>query len=156
MVLKYMMNNLSIPLDLKSWPKEDDLGAIEYKSRLTRLMHLHKYHRLVTQMKWRLNEGADIFGIHETVYVIGLYDNGKVANLTWKELDVSLDIIEEIADMCNASIHEITFININEGRIAILYIKSNIQHRKKYPILDDYRDIDIDLCPMEYLDIIDE
>ena len=52
----------------------------------TRIEHL------VTQMKWRLQEGGG-----EAIYEIGVEDNGTLAGLTKEELDCSLRTIDALA-----------------------------------------------------------
>ncbi len=52
----------------------------------TRIEHL------VTQMKWRLREGAG-----EAIYEIGVEDNGTLAGLKKDELDCSLRTIDTLA-----------------------------------------------------------
>ena len=52
----------------------------------TRIEHL------VTQMKWRLQEGGG-----EAIYEIGVEDNGTLTGLTKEELDCSLRTIGTLA-----------------------------------------------------------
>lgn len=52
----------------------------------TRIEHL------VTQMKWRLQEGGG-----EAIYEIGVEDNGTLTGLTKEELDWSLRTIDTLA-----------------------------------------------------------
>ena len=52
----------------------------------TRIEHL------VTQMKWRLQEGGG-----EAIYEIGVEDNGTLTGLTKEELDCSLRTINTLA-----------------------------------------------------------
>ena len=48
---------------------------------------------LVTQMKWRLEEG-----LGEAIYEIGVEDNGFLAGLTDDELEASLATLRKMAD----------------------------------------------------------
>ncbi|VDK21050.1 unnamed protein product [Taenia asiatica] len=71
----------NLPLNL---PPEPEDGNIEYKLKLVsptpdRLEHL------MTQMKWRLNEGGG-----QAIYRLGVDDNGAVTGLTAKEMSASL------------------------------------------------------------------
>lgn len=55
----------------------------------TRLEHL------VTQMKWRLQEGQG-----EAIYQIGVEDSGLLAGLSDTEMKASLDTLQTMADRC--------------------------------------------------------
>eukprot|EP00794_Sanderia_malayensis_P020007 gene20007-21968_t len=82
--------------DSKSLPPEVEEGNIEYKFKLlnptaTRIEHL------VTQMKWRLREGAG-----EAIYEIGVEDNGTMTGLTHDELECSLKTIRSLAERLEA------------------------------------------------------
>ncbi len=46
----------------------------------------------MTQLKWRLQEGQG-----EAIYEIGVEDNGMLAGLTRKELNMSLDTLKTMA-----------------------------------------------------------
>ena len=151
-----MFTRLLLPEDLTEWPPENDLANIEYKSRLTNIIEVQKWSRLVTQMRWRLAEGADLFKIFECVYVLGVYDDGQAANLSREELSITIDVIEEISKICEATVTRMTFIDTKEGQIAILYIKSDYQPQKRFPIFPDNMDPESDIEDDEDLtDIID-
>lgn len=47
---------------------------------------------LITQMKWRLEEGEG-----EAIYEIGVEDNGLLAGLTKPELDKSMETLQTMA-----------------------------------------------------------
>ena len=71
-----------------SLPPEVEKGNIEYKLKLidpnpTRFEHL------VTQMKWRLQEG-----LGEAIYEIGVEDNGSLFGLDEIEMKKSLETLE--------------------------------------------------------------
>lgn len=77
-------------------PPEVEEGNIEYKLKLvnpspSRLEHL------VTQMKWRLQEGEG-----EAIYEIGVEDNGMFVGLTKEELDSSLNTLNVMASKLGA------------------------------------------------------
>lgn len=48
--------------------------------------------QLVTQLKWRLQEG-----LGEAIYEIGVEDNGMLAGLTQYEMDLSLETLKTMA-----------------------------------------------------------
>ncbi|XP_025103681.1 GTP-binding protein 2-like isoform X1 [Pomacea canaliculata] len=77
---------------------EEEEGNIEYKLKLvnpsaSRLEHL------VTQMKWRLEEGNG-----EAIYEIGVEDNGILTGLTEMDLQASLVTLETMANRLGASL----------------------------------------------------
>lgn len=89
--------------------KESDEGNIEYKLKLidpttTRFEHL------VTQMKFRLQEG-----LGEAIYEIGIEDNGYPKGLSEKELKLSLETLKKMAQELNA---DITILREREGEIG--------------------------------------
>ena len=51
-----------------------------------------RFEHLVTQMKWRLQEGQG-----EALYEIGVEDSGTVAGLNEYELDASLKTLQNMA-----------------------------------------------------------
>ncbi|MCG3252821.1 MAG: hypothetical protein KAX09_03165, partial [Candidatus Heimdallarchaeota archaeon] len=89
--------------------KESEEGNIEYKLKLidptaTRFEHL------VTQMKFRLQEG-----LGEAIYEIGVEDNGYPKGLSDKELKLSIETLTKMAQELNA---DITILREREGEIG--------------------------------------
>ncbi|KAH9426928.1 GTP binding protein [Dermatophagoides pteronyssinus] len=79
-------------------PPEQEQGNVEYKLKLinpspNRLEHL------ITQMKWRLEEGDG-----EAIYEIGVEDNGGLKGLTDDEISSSLQTLNLMANKINASV----------------------------------------------------
>lgn len=77
-------------------PPEVEEGNVEYKLKLvnpspSRLEHL------VTQLKWRLQEGEG-----EAIYEIGVGDNGMYVGLTGEELESSLKTLNVMASKLGA------------------------------------------------------
>lgn len=73
--------------DLVALPPEVEQGNVEYKLKLidpspTRFEHL------VTQMKWRLQEG-----LGEAIYQIGVEDNGSLSGLSEDEINKSIETL---------------------------------------------------------------
>ena len=66
-------------------------GNIEYKLKLVNPSDSRLEH-LVTQMKWRLQEGQG-----EAIYEIGVEDNGLLTGLTHVELQSSIDTLHNMA-----------------------------------------------------------
>ena len=73
----------------KSLPPEVEKGNIEYKLKLIDPSPT-RFERLVTQMKWRLQEG-----LGEAIYEIGVGDNGSCIGLNDADLAQSLDTLKK-------------------------------------------------------------
>jgi GTPase len=58
-----------------------------------------RFEHLVTQMKWRLQEG-----LGEAIYEIGVEDNGLLSGLAEKEMKSSLDTLRLMAERLGASL----------------------------------------------------
>lgn len=80
-------------------PPENDVGNIEYKRKLVDPTP-NRFEHLVTQMKWRLNEGRG-----EAIYHLGVDDDGRVSGLAPNELNNSLTTLERMARRLNATLH---------------------------------------------------
>jgi GTPase len=77
-------------LDLeKALPPEVEKGNIEYKLKLIDPSP-NRFERLVTQMKWRLQEG-----LGEAIYEIGVGDNGTCVGLDEEDLKTSLETLKK-------------------------------------------------------------
>lgn len=74
------------PLDFL--PPEIEKGNIEYKLKLIDPTPIRLEH-LVTQLKWRLQEG-----LGEAVYEIGVSDNGFLFGLTEEDLKKSMETLK--------------------------------------------------------------
>ncbi|XP_064623474.1 GTP-binding protein 2-like [Lineus longissimus] len=79
-------------------PPEVEEGNVEYKLKLVNPSQT-RFEHLVTQMKWRLQEGQG-----EAIYEIGVEDSGVLAGLTDQELDASLNTLDRMAKNLGASI----------------------------------------------------
>lgn len=85
----------SLPANL---PPEVEEGNIEYKLKLVDPSP-HRIEHLVTQMKWRLEEGQG-----EAIYEIGVEDNGLLVGLSPLELRASVHTLEHMADRLGATL----------------------------------------------------
>lgn len=102
--------------DSNKFLEENDEGNIEYKWRLDYKNEM-SLKKLVSQMLWRLNEGKENYGIYEAHYLLGVYDSGKLGNLTKDELNMTINIFNTIVNKANAKIileefHQISTSNI--------------------------------------------
>ncbi|KAK1338366.1 hypothetical protein QTO34_001482 [Cnephaeus nilssonii] len=73
-------------------------GNIEYKLKLVNPSQ-YRFEHLVTQMKWRLQEGRG-----EAVYQIGVEDNGLLVGLAEEEMRASLKTLHRMAEKVGADI----------------------------------------------------
>ncbi|XP_061645624.1 GTP-binding protein 2 [Phyllopteryx taeniolatus] len=79
-------------------PPEVEEGNIEYKLKLVDPTQ-SRFEHLVTQMKWRLQEGRG-----EAVYQIGVEDNGMLVGLSEKDMKASLTTLHDMAEKVGADI----------------------------------------------------
>ncbi|XP_014204247.1 GTP-binding protein 2 [Copidosoma floridanum] len=79
-------------------PPEPEQGNIEYKLKLVNPSN-QRFEHLVTQMKWRLQEGHG-----KAIYQIGVEDNGRLAGLSKDEMNASLKTLEDMATRLGATI----------------------------------------------------
>lgn len=97
---------------------EDDEGYIEYKLRLDHVDRW-KVDKMITQMRYRLNEGKMMTGKYVAYYLIGVDDDGSTGYITRDILDKSLDVIREIVPRCNAEIFSIETVAVDESRVPL-------------------------------------
>ena len=71
---------------------QDEEGNVEYKLKLINPTEKRLEH-LVTQMKWRLEEGKG-----EAIYKIGVEDNGTCAGLSDNELESTMNTLRKMAE----------------------------------------------------------
>ncbi|XP_041351929.1 GTP-binding protein 2-like [Gigantopelta aegis] len=79
-------------------PPEEEEGNVEYKLKLVNPTNFRIEH-LITQMKWRLEEGEG-----EAIYEIGVEDNGMLAGLADSELEASIQTLQTMAKRLGASL----------------------------------------------------
>jgi elongation factor 1-alpha len=79
-------------------PKENETGAIEYKSRLS-CNNPERIENLASQMRYRLFEGGG-----EAIYLLGIDDDGTPIGLTPQEEEETLQILDEVAGKIGAKI----------------------------------------------------
>ena len=81
-------------------------GNVEYKLKLLNPSS-SRFEHLVTQMKWRLQEGRG-----EAIYEIGVADCGYLKGLTEEEMTMSLDTVKRMASKYVIKSLLITRVNI--------------------------------------------
>ena len=108
---------------------EDEYGNIEYKLKIIPKSE-YRFEQLATQLKWRLSEGNG-----EAFYYIGIYDNGKIANISNGIFEETIKNIKNICNEVNASIRNIETIIENNKKWYKILIKSNIEKILDYRIM---------------------
>ena len=118
--------------ELNKFHPENDDGNIEYKWRLDTKTN-DGIKKIISQMTWRLNEGYENSGIREAHYLLGVYDNGELGNLTEKDLNITIDVFKQVVK--NIDVEIITEIkkSILDSYIYYAYIIKNgeIQTKKE-------------------------
>uniref|UniRef100_A0A0N4ZP90 Tr-type G domain-containing protein n=1 Tax=Parastrongyloides trichosuri TaxID=131310 RepID=A0A0N4ZP90_PARTI len=94
---------------MDSLPPENEYGNVEYKARLINISDVRVKH-LVTQMKWRLEEGKG-----EAIYEIGVEDDGSISGLNDYELEQSLNTMKIMASQLHAKLTIINEKEVNSG-----------------------------------------
>eukprot|EP01138_Halocafeteria_seosinensis_P010388 gb/GECG01010606.1/.p1 GENE.gb/GECG01010606.1/~~gb/GECG01010606.1/.p1 ORF type:complete len:710 (+),score=75.77 gb/GECG01010606.1/:1-2130(+) len=85
---------------------EVEEGNTEYKLQLTDVDAARITH-LTTQMKWRLYEGGN-----EAYYWVGVEDDGTIKGITEDQMQMSMNVIRQIASSLDAEITELRHINV--------------------------------------------
>jgi len=100
---------------------ENDIGNVEYKSKLLNLDENRKQ-QLATQLLYRLREGNG-----ECIYEIGILDDGKIFGLTEQELNQSIANLGVICEKVNAKINYTSVKKIpnEELMIAEIFIRND-------------------------------
>lgn len=126
-------------------PPEEEEGNVEYKLKLVNPSEFRVEH-LVTQMKWRLEEG-----LGEAIYEIGVEDSGFLAGLSDSELEASLATLRKMADRLGASLEIL--------REKVLHDENdNTSRRRALEVLvrkvpDDQQFIDLKLAVLGNVDV---
>jgi GTPase len=104
-------------LEKRNYDIEYDYGNIEYKLKLCEV-NVQRIQELTTQMKFRLGEGHG-----ECYYEIGVEDNGYTLGISQEELEISLSVINTIANNLGCKAKVTKLIQGEEGLIGEMYIK---------------------------------
>lgn len=112
-----MLNALKINKEL---PTEVEEGNIEYKLKIKCFDQKNDFEKmrmkkLASQMKWRLNEGKQLYSKCIAVYIIGITDEGQIGKQTEEQVDMSIKNLEAIALKCNATLITTTKIRFDGG-----------------------------------------
>ncbi len=116
---------------------EVEKGNIEYKLKLVNTSP-SRLERLVTQMKWRLQEG-----LGEAIYQIGVEDNGFLYGLDESDMSQSLKTLEKMASKLGASATVLREREVEGGHGMKLRKTAEVLIRK---VPDDSQFIDIKIA----------
>lgn len=112
-------------------PENDD-GFIEYKLRLDHIDN-QKNNKMISQLKYRLNEGKIFTGKFIAYYFLGIDDDGTIGNINLEIMNKTIDILKDIIYKANAEIDcsELLKINNNntEAYIAAVCIRKCFNDR---------------------------
>lgn len=87
-----------IKMENENLPPEEEEGNVEYKLKLLNPT-AYRIEHLITQMKWRLQEGQG-----EAIYKIGVEDNGICSGLTDEEMKQTMDTLYQMAGRLGADL----------------------------------------------------
>lgn len=99
-------------------PPEIEEGNKEYKRYLINLSDL-RFQQLLTQMKWRLNEGNG-----KAFYFIGVEDNGSIFKLNNLQVGESLKNIKSLVKLADAKIKKVDKIDEDNNYYFKIEIES--------------------------------
>jgi GTPase len=94
-------------------PPEVEEGRVEYKRKLSHPSP-ERYRKLVTQLHWRLGEGARM-----ALYELGVEDSGEVAGLDAADLQASLATLRRMAHDLDAETTVLRTVDVGGGRTAV-------------------------------------
>lgn len=98
---------------------EIEEGNIEYKLRLD-FKNNFSLKKMKNQMSWRFEEGKELVGKRECHYILGIFDNGKLGNLSESEIERTLKIFESIVKDCDATVTFLEKKNYNNSWVAFI------------------------------------
>ncbi len=101
--------------------EENDEGNIEYKLRLD-MKNETSLKKLKSQITWRMTEGCEETGIENSYYLLGVYDDGTLGNLSEEELDKSINLFKKALDDLKIEIIDTLKKQINKSYIYMAHI----------------------------------
>ena len=125
--------------DENKFPPENDEGYIEYKLRLD-FKDAFRLLKMESQMLYRLTEGYEYYECYKCHYVLGVFDNGTVGDLSEEELDKTYDIFYSVVVACKANVIEKIKSNLNNK----WFICATIE--KPEPLPDELAMEDLYIC----------
>ena len=103
---------------------EVEEGNQEYKLKLLD-NSIEKVEKIASQMRWRTNEGNG-----ESLYTIGIEDDGSVVGISHEDYIKSIDILTSAADKNNFSITELSKTFVNDDKYLYeVFIRENNKNK---------------------------
>jgi|UniRef100_A0A6C0IZG8 GTPase len=103
---------------------EVEEGNQEYKLKLLD-NSIEKVEKITTQMRWRTDEGNG-----ESLYTIGIEDDGSVVGISHEDYIKSIDILTSAADKNNFSITELSKTFVNDDKYLYeVFIRENNKNK---------------------------
>jgi GTPase SAR1 family protein len=118
-----LFDKLFDKLNNKFYPENPE-GNIEYKWRLDTKNELG-YKKLLSQLLWRINEGYETTNIKKAVYLIGVYDNGNLGELSVDVLINSINIFKTIIKKADIHIEKEEIKQINTSYVYYAEVIKN-------------------------------
>jgi len=107
--MSYDIPNRTVsPFFIKKYKGEDATGPIEYKQELSHMTDI-KIKKYATQMKFRLIEGGG-----QSVYFIGLHDDGTVIGVLSEKYFEYCAIMNRICDEITSDIIEVKMLSTSK------------------------------------------
>lgn len=104
-------------------PENDD-GNIEYKLKISPKSEKRKC-ELVTQLSYRLNEGAG-----ECIYILGVGDNGEMIGISSEEYNESINHLNDMISLNDSIILNISKKDVGKNKnIYEILIRENIENK---------------------------
>lgn len=112
--------------------KENDLGNIEYKLHICNSDNHERIERLITQIKFRLNEGNG-----RAIYNLGYTDDGVPQGITYSIIYDNLNLLHNMVTNAGGELISLKMFRGNTGYCANIFItrKDDIVEQK---FLDDF------------------
>jgi len=115
--------DIHIDKDKNQFYREKFEGNTEYKLRLDTKDNIGQK-KILTQLLWRINEGYELYGEKIVNYIIGVYDDGTLGNLSVDEVINSINILKNIIkNHDNLCVENEEIRNINNSYIYYCNIK---------------------------------
>jgi len=117
--------------------QENDLGNIEYKLHICHT-DFFKINKLITQIKFRLNEGSG-----RAIYNLGYTDSGIPQGLSYDSLYENLRIFHNLVDKAEGKVISIKIMYGLTGYCANIFIISSSDNSNYQKLIDDFYNLSI-------------
>jgi len=127
------IDSSSIPFNIDSKteyldPEIDTQGNVEYKSYLTHNITPRRLERLASQMNWRMNENFSISENFVMIYILGVFDNGQIADISEGAMFETINNLELASLKISAKVKSKNLIKTKNGLVGIVTIIRDSQY----------------------------